>query len=536
MTTQLLDPDIPITDSILGEYKDIPVIVSEEQVRATSLSIIASNSETAEDALARIIQTYRTIKAMRAFFEHGIDYGDVKDKQPHEKGYKPSLLLPGMEKARGLLGLREEYRDISVTRDFTPSAPFFFYEVECVLYHIATGVEVARGQAICHTRESSFMRQASRVCPECGKTAIKKGKYPPKGAPAGTNGGWYCDAKAEGCGKNFMPEDPQIIGQEVGSINDPQQVWDGLNRARKIANKRAFGDAIKRIAMLSSFFTVDMEDEHDTPSEVVYTQQPDKKQKPPTSSAPVQASSKPNPKPQPTPPPAVPLMAPQPPSESRYDGISKPKAADQAPYTPAEAKALLDQKKHHWSDDHNNITFIVENAKNMGYGDDEKSLLALLAVPDWKSFASGQIAWNAIKDAHTKLAEELKAKHLAKAQQPKPEPVDPVQTILPEQWVTDGEPQKLEAVKVKVTRERIEFVTAKEETAVWVGTLPELKAKLGEAEATLWGVDKWQPNFDKANFYDIKDRPASITYEPRKSAVIPSKKINYITDIYQLPF
>jgi len=76
---------------------------------------------------------------------------------------KKNLLLPGMEKARTLLGLREEYRDIHVVRDF--DAPFFYYEVECILYSVATGQEVARGQGVCHTREKSFMRTGVRVMP-----------------------------------------------------------------------------------------------------------------------------------------------------------------------------------------------------------------------------------------------------------------------------------------------------------------------------------------------------------------------------------
>lgn len=350
-------------DVVIGELLEEPVIVTSEKVQSTALSIIATEGETAEGALARTIQTYRTIKAMQSFFEEGIDFGDVKDKKPNEKGYKPSLLLPGMEKARGLLGLREEYKDLSVIRDVNPSSPFFFYEVECVLYHIATGAEVARGQGICHTRESSFMRVSARKCPSCEKEAIKRSTFVPDGAPKGTEAGWYCYGKIGGCGAKFSANDPAIVAQEVGNFNDPQLVWDGLNRARKIANKRAFGDAIKRIAMLSSFFTVDIEDDN------IYT-------------------------------PMETLKVSEVPETSTGSKQTSP-ASNQPNQNPASSASSWVTPEA--------ITKLVKWANDNHFGTNANELLKLVGKTDWKAFADGKKACEAIKNAHAQKAQAPQA-------------------------------------------------------------------------------------------------------------------------------
>lgn len=237
------------------------ITISNDVIDSTAISVMPRGAETAFEAVSRQTATYKAINTLiDQTFVDKIDYDympGTSDKDIADGKAKKNLLLPGMEKARTLLGLREEYRDIHVIRDF--ETPFFYFEVECVLYSIATGIEVGRGQGICHTREKSFMRQSQRVCPSCEQPALMRSKYPPKNNPNGEKP-WYCNAKNGGCGAEFDAKDGRITGQEVGSSVDVQLVMDSLNRCRKVANKRAFADPIKKVAMMSGRFTTDMED------------------------------------------------------------------------------------------------------------------------------------------------------------------------------------------------------------------------------------------------------------------------------------
>lgn len=221
-------------------------------IESPVVSLMPSAKESAQQAVDRQLAVVTAINMLvdRTFIR-GVDYDTIPGTT------KDTLLLPGIEKTMGLLGLREEFHDIETVRQFDPENPFFYYEVECVLIHSTSGMEMARGQGVCHTREKSFMRQQSRVCPSCGEEAIIKGK-------AEYGGGWLCWKTKGGCGSKFKDGDETIESQTTGMVNDPQQVWDGINRARKIANKRAKADAVKRIGMLSERFTVDLE-EYETP-------------------------------------------------------------------------------------------------------------------------------------------------------------------------------------------------------------------------------------------------------------------------------
>lgn len=223
---------------------DLAIIESTDHV----ISIMPSAQETAKQAIERQLALVGVIQTLiDATFDYGVDFGKIDGVD------KDTLFLPGIEKTMGLLGLRESFRDIHTERQFDSDNPFFYFEVECVLTHSQSGLEVATGQGVCHTREKSFMRREERTCPNCEQPAIIKGKVE-------YGGGWLCWNKKGGCGAKFQDGDQAIEGQSVGMINDPQLVWDGLNRARKIANKRAKADAVKRIGMLSGRFTVDVED------------------------------------------------------------------------------------------------------------------------------------------------------------------------------------------------------------------------------------------------------------------------------------
>lgn len=175
------------------------------------------------------------------------DYGKIPGT-----GDKPVLLLPGMEKLMRALRLRAKYIPTPQTViDF--DRPLIFYEFECELTEIDTGVVIASALGNANSYEGKWRwRKAERVCPACGQATIIKGK-------AEYGGGWLCFQKKGGCGAKYGDNDPAIVNQEVGRVENPD-IFDQLNTICKIAQKRALGSAIKGAANVSEFFTVDLED------------------------------------------------------------------------------------------------------------------------------------------------------------------------------------------------------------------------------------------------------------------------------------
>jgi hypothetical protein len=178
----------------------------------------------------------------------GMDYGVIPGT-----GDKPTLLLPGMEKLMRALNAVPEYIEKRVIVDY--DKPLFHYEYECRLIDAETGLAIpgGRGLGLCTSYESAFRwRKAERTCPECGQTAIIKGKDE-------YGGGWLCFKKKGGCGAKFPDGSAIIETQEAGRIENPD-IFDQVNAIMKRGKKRALGDAIKGAANISEFFTVDLED------------------------------------------------------------------------------------------------------------------------------------------------------------------------------------------------------------------------------------------------------------------------------------
>lgn len=186
-------------------------------------------------------------------FKDGVDFGKIPGT-----GDKPTLLLPGMEKLIRALRLRPEYIERSKVEDFENAR--IYYRYECRLIEYETGYCVATAIGSANSYESKWRwREQKRVCPKCGKETINRSKFAPKGAPQGTEPGWYCYSKAGGCGAEFSAKDHAIVEQTVGRIENPD-IFDQMNTIDKIAQKRALSSAIKGAANVSEFFTVDLED------------------------------------------------------------------------------------------------------------------------------------------------------------------------------------------------------------------------------------------------------------------------------------
>jgi len=164
---------------------------------------------------------------------------------------KPTLLKPGADKLCELYGLSDDYEVTQRTEDFDKG--LFDYEVKCILISKAGGFLVSTGLGSCNSYEKKYRwRDAQRLCPNCGKNVIIKGKEE-------YGGGWVCFSKKGGCGAKFADNDTAITGQTVGRVQN-EDVADIKNTILKMAKKRAKVDATLSATRSSGLFTQDMED------------------------------------------------------------------------------------------------------------------------------------------------------------------------------------------------------------------------------------------------------------------------------------
>lgn len=189
------------------------------------------------------------VKFTKAIMIEGSDYGKIPGTD------KPTLLKPGAEKLVVFFGLAPVFVPTLTVQDWTGAEhggePLFYYRYKCELYR--NGVLMATGEGSCSSRESKYRyRKGERVCPECGKPAIRKDTK-------GKQGGWYCWAKLDGCGTQFQKGDARIEQQETGRVPNPD-VADLDNTILKMAQKRALIAAVLIGVNASEFFTQDMED------------------------------------------------------------------------------------------------------------------------------------------------------------------------------------------------------------------------------------------------------------------------------------
>jgi ribosomal protein L37AE/L43A len=176
---------------------------------------------------------------------------------------KPTLYKPGAEKLGVLFQL-----DIQLANDKTWGPGDHLTVVSrATVFHAPSGARLGFGEGVCSTRERKYAyRKQERICPSCGKPAVIKGK-------AEFGGGWLCWKKRDGCGAKFADNAPEIVGQEVGEIDNPD-LPDLWNTVVKMAEKRARVDAVLAVTGASALFTQDMEDHVAASDEVTPTQTP----------------------------------------------------------------------------------------------------------------------------------------------------------------------------------------------------------------------------------------------------------------------
>jgi hypothetical protein len=205
--------------------------------------------EQATDRYKSIVQYVKTL------LHEGTDFGKIPGTD------KNVLLKPGAEKLCTLFGLTPSYELMNCIEDWTGAATgeaFFYYRYKCTLTR--HGAFIADSEASANSHESKYRwRKGERICPECGKATIIKGK-------AEYGGGWLCWTKKEGCGAKFFDGDEKIEGQNVERIPNPD-IADQVNTLQKMSQKRALLSACLLAVNASEFFTVDLEDFADVQQE-----------------------------------------------------------------------------------------------------------------------------------------------------------------------------------------------------------------------------------------------------------------------------
>lgn len=202
---------------------------------------------TVKDALMR----YQAMKEfVDGILKPKVDYGTIPGTSE-----KPTLLKPGAEKLASFFGLRPTFSVNERVDDWTGEnhggEPFFLRDYKAQLYR--NGELIGEGCGSCNSWENKYRyRNAKRVCPMCGKETIIKGKQE-------YGGGWLCFAKNGGCGAKFKDNDPQITGQELGKVKNPD-IFDQVNTIDKMAQKRALIAAVLIATNASDYFTQDIED------------------------------------------------------------------------------------------------------------------------------------------------------------------------------------------------------------------------------------------------------------------------------------
>jgi len=211
-------------------------------VRA-STAIVARDEISVAEVVA---QHEKIVQVMQAVMKPDVHYGIIPGVR------NPSLFKAGAETLLVALRLAPHYVSEKIWHD----DGHLTVSVACTLKHIPTGLEVATGEGLCSSRESRYAyRQGGRVCPECGKDTIIKGK-------AEYGGGWICFAKKGGCGAKWPDDSEQARTFEttdIGRVDNPD-LADTFNTVLKMADKRALIAAVLNGTAASDVFTQDVED------------------------------------------------------------------------------------------------------------------------------------------------------------------------------------------------------------------------------------------------------------------------------------
>lgn len=191
----------------------------------------------------------------------GRDYGAIPGTKRPDGSEQKVLLKPGAEKLLTIFGLTKRFELVERTEDWTGrdhgGEPFFYYLYRSQVYR--GDVLIAEADGSCNSWETKYRyRNAQKVCPSCGAATILKSKFAPRNDPQ-AEPGWYCYAKAGGCGAEYPARDPQITEQVTGKVPNPDPA-DTVNTVMKMAQKRALVAVTLLAVNASDYFTQDLDD------------------------------------------------------------------------------------------------------------------------------------------------------------------------------------------------------------------------------------------------------------------------------------
>lgn len=219
------------------EARHLPAVVKHE-------AIVARGEISVEDVAA---QRDKILQVQQAVMRETVHYGKIPGIS------KPSLFKPGAEVLCTTFRLAPSY-----VREQTWDGPHLTVSSDCTLTHATSGVVLGSGGGMCSTRESKYAyRKADKVCLTCGmplRRSKQRDSKPPE---------WYCWARQGGCGATFPIDEPSIVAQVEGRVDNPD-IADTYNTVLKMADKRALVAAILVCTAASDLFTQDVEDNAQT--------------------------------------------------------------------------------------------------------------------------------------------------------------------------------------------------------------------------------------------------------------------------------
>lgn len=189
-------------------------------------------------------------QVMQSVMRDGEHYGVI----PGTSG-KKSLLKSGAEKLCFTFGLSNRL-DIQV--DNLPNG-HREYRIICNLFD-RSGNQRGQGVGSASTMESKhrYRGAAGKPCPKCGSMACQPSKKD-------FGGGYYCNAKAGGCGWSTKAGTAECKALDlIPSVRqENQDPADQYNTVLKMAKKRALVDAVLTATAASDIFAQDLEDLED---------------------------------------------------------------------------------------------------------------------------------------------------------------------------------------------------------------------------------------------------------------------------------
>ena len=185
----------------------------------------------AQQAITRLKQHNDLMLAARKnVLKKGVDFGVIPGT-----GDKPTLLKPGAEKLCGLFNFCPKFPIVDKVVDFERG--MFYFQYECQLVDIGSGLVVATGIGSCNSREAKYRYR------------------------------WIYEKEAKALGldpakltkKEFKGNSGPYFKYRIDNDNPADQ----LNTIDKIAQKRALVAATLIGAHASEYFTQDIEDLRD---------------------------------------------------------------------------------------------------------------------------------------------------------------------------------------------------------------------------------------------------------------------------------